>query len=127
MPVVALPYKIPALNELGKIQYVDAGPAEFLTLIDNAKVVLTDSFHGTAFSINFNKSFLTFDRQYGSNQSQASRIRDMLKIFGLSDYFITDENDYKLMEIDYASVNKILNDYRIKSKLYLKEAIDCCK
>ncbi|KXX85126.1 polysaccharide pyruvyl transferase family protein [Bacillus cereus] len=37
----------------------NAGPIEFLSLIKNAEFVVTDSFHGTAFSVNFNKQFVT--------------------------------------------------------------------
>lgn len=41
----------------GIINIADAGPAEFLSLICNATYIVTNSFHGTAFSINFNVPF----------------------------------------------------------------------
>lgn len=37
---------------------LDAGPSEFLSLFYNAEYIITNSFHGTAFSVNFNKPFL---------------------------------------------------------------------
>ena len=54
----------------------DAGPSEFLGLFKNASFVLTSSFHGTAFSINYNKPFYSVVRKGGSVNS---RIINILK------------------------------------------------
>ena len=43
----------------GIIHIMDAGPQEFISLLNKAVYVITDSFHGTAFSINFNIPFTT--------------------------------------------------------------------
>ena len=41
-----------------RIKYIrEAGPKEFISLFNNAEYVITNSFHGTAFSINFNSNF----------------------------------------------------------------------
>lgn len=127
LPVLALPYEIPLFREIENLHYVDAGPSEFLALVDNASLVLTDSFHGTAFSINFNKPFLTFDRQYGNNQSQASRIVDMLRTFDLTNHFVSGDVDLKCIKMDFELINKKLEQLREKSIKYLKEAIEDCK
>ncbi|MCL6688669.1 polysaccharide pyruvyl transferase family protein [Pseudomonas sp. R3.Fl] len=39
---------------------LDIGPSEWLTFIQSADFIATNSFHGTAFSINFEKDFLFF-------------------------------------------------------------------
>lgn len=127
LPVLALPYEIPSFSGIEDIRYVDAGPAEFLSLIANAKLILTDSFHGTAFSINYNKTFLTFDRQYGNNQSQASRIVDLLRTFELTDHFISGDISLQNITIDYSPINHRLKQLREKSIRYLKDAIEDCK
>lgn len=57
-----------------------AGPREFVSLIANASYVVTDSFHGTAFSLNFGVPFYSF-----AENERASRITDLLARVGLSD------------------------------------------
>lgn len=127
LPVLALPYRFPLFDRISNINYIDAGPSEFLTLIHNAEVVLTDSFHGTVFSINFNKNFYTFNRQYGSNQSQASRIVDLLNLLGLPEHFIKSEGCIKWdAYIDYNKTNKKLEILREKSEKYLIKAVSNC-
>ena len=58
------------------IKQYDAGPCDFLSLIDHAAVVLTSSFHGTVFSLIYQKPF------YVINGMEDGRIRDVLKLFG---------------------------------------------
>ena len=67
--------------------HIDGGPWEFLSMIDNAECVLTDSFHTMVFSLLLHRDFYVFDRQYVHKQSQASRISDLLKAVDLSDRF----------------------------------------
>ncbi|UTW68393.1 polysaccharide pyruvyl transferase family protein [Anaerobacillus sp. HL2] len=38
-------------------------PFEFLRYIRDAEYIVTNSFHGTAFALNFNKQFITVGRQ----------------------------------------------------------------
>ena len=122
MRIVALPIKY---EEFKDNEVVDAGPKEFLNYLYNAKYVLTDSFHGTIFSINFNKQFLTFDRQYASQTTQSSRITDILERLGLKDRFITRDMDEIFHNtINYEIVNSKLNLLRKKSLNYLKKALD---
>lgn len=127
--IVAFPYKFALYSEFSEITYVEPGPAEFLTLISKAKFIFTDSFHGTAFCINFNKQFYTFDRQYGNNQSQTSRITDILEMFNLSSRFVKDEKSFVDINstIDYERVNEILIEERIKSEEYLLKSIEKVK
>ncbi|TOP15144.1 polysaccharide pyruvyl transferase, partial [Vibrio parahaemolyticus] len=56
----------------------DAGPKDFISLFNNAKFVVTDSFHGTTFSLIFNKPF--FSVSPGAN---VNRISSLLELVGL--------------------------------------------
>lgn len=78
-------YKIVSVNDNGMLPYADrnisdASPLEFLSLINNAKVVVSNSFHATAFSIILNKDFYTYPVLRHNNES---RMIDLLNEFGL--------------------------------------------
>lgn len=100
--------------------YRSVGPREFLTLIAGANYVITDSFHGTAFSIIFNKQFYTIPFK-GTN----SRIENILNKFNCIERLITSIEEVDLSkEINYADYTKILNEEKIKSIRYLEEIIE---
>lgn len=122
-PIVGIPYLYENADWCDRIEL--AGPIEFLNLILNAAVVYTDSFHGTAFSINFNIAFITFNRNYGDAPNQSARIVSMLEHFGLLNRFI---NSYKSKEVDfpinYKVVNEKLSEIRKKSIGFLSDALE---
>ena len=65
-----------------KAYYVfDTGPEEFLSLVRNASCVLTTSYHGTCFSVNFGIPFWSFVREGGVD----TRIPDLLDLLGLKE------------------------------------------
>lgn len=65
---------------------LNAGPAEFVSLIRSAACVVTDSFHGTVFSILYSRPFRTMMRdRRGGASSMNSRVRTLLETFGLED------------------------------------------
>mgnify|MGYP000351539420 FL=1 len=83
-------------------------PAQFLYIIKNAKYVITDSFHGTCFCINFNKKFIDV---LPENHSQ--RNRSVLEFFNLTDRIIVgDKFDLVEKGIDWSKVNNILIEQR---------------
>ena len=107
-------------NELNSM-HNNVGPDYFLSLIKNAEFVLTDSFHGTVFSIIYNKPFYTFTRN-GVKESMDSRVTSLLKLLKLEDRF---EPDY-LMEksiynIDFNESKAILNVEKGKAINYLRK------
>lgn len=100
----------------------DVGPREFLGLFLNAKYVITNSFHGIAFSINFNKEF--FVDLLNKSQKVNSRIENILGLFDLRNRYIDNAiNDDFLTTIYYGTVNNILTVERNKSLDYLKKII----
>ena len=103
------------------------GPSEFLSLIKNAAYVCTDSFHGMAFSVNFNKQFTAFERfKKHDSLNQNSRIYNLADKLDLSDRIFRKEADIKMIDskIDYQRVNEARKALVDDSINYLKTALD---
>lgn len=104
--------------------YQDAGPAEFVHLIQCATLVCTDSFHATALSINFNIDFVEFLRfSKHDSKSQNTRIYDLLQHYQLSERIYNPETELWSTRIDYIQVNEILEKDRANSLQYLSNSI----
>ncbi len=99
-----------------------AGPAEFLYLIHNAELILTDSFHAIVFSIIFKKPFLHMTRQDGLSDMSA-RIKSLEEIFDTK--FETTANiDYEnLFKFKIKNTEKILEREKQRSVEYLKRVL----
>lgn len=100
----------------------DCGPKEFVEKIYNSSFVLTDSFHGLIFALNFEKQFCALKRFNNQSNSQNSRIFNILKKFNLEDRIY--DNNCCLNEIDFAKVNKMLTRERNNSIAYLKKSLN---
>lgn len=89
----------------------------------DAKFVITDSFHGTVFSILFNKPFIA----YGNPGRGLSRFKSLFRMFGLENRFILKHDDLNISllneEIDWHNINSRLSDYRLNSKEFFKKNI----
>lgn len=97
------------------------GPEDFVSLFENASLVITDSFHGTAFSLNFERPFyaLLDDRPTANN-----RIANLLELTGASDRGIKKGADYPAeYAMDYGTVSRNLSLLREESADYLKRAL----
>lgn len=119
--VIAIPYQFDDMSYCDKV--VPTGPVEFLDLINNAKCVLTDSFHGTAFSINLHTPFYVFARDYGSAHSQNSRVESILEKMNMQDRFEPNEVSQKYSQIDFKYSEEVLKNERMKARHYLKSAL----
>ncbi|MEG1619754.1 MAG: polysaccharide pyruvyl transferase family protein [Malacoplasma sp.] len=98
------------------------GPEEFLGLFKNAKYVITSSFHGTAFAINFNKQFFTELLPFSAQVN--SRLINILDLFDLKNRLIINgENNNIETVIDYESVNRKIESEKKISQNYLKKAL----
>ena len=92
--------------------------------MSGAEFVVTDSFHGLAFSLIYNKQFVVISPNNGLN----SRLIDLLKLVGLENRHFFDEEDvpYERIfneKIDYDQVNKLLDVQRVRSWNFLREAL----
>lgn len=111
----------------GDITPYDVGPQDFVNLISKAKIVLTDSFHGTMFSVYYHKDFYSFPRYIeGKTDSTNSRIVSILTLLDIPERLIKgNENVEGCLQrtIDWESVQTNLNVFRDKSMEYLKDAL----
>lgn len=104
------------------LNIINAGPAEFLYLFNKAGYVVTNSFHGTAFSINFGKQFYTVIPLGKSNNS---RQKSILKLMGCEERMLTEGGEMPAMEkLDTDRINEKLRVQRQNSMDFLKNAID---
>ena len=94
---------------------------EFLSYIKNCTYFITDSFHGTAFALNFNRQFI----EILPNNKTGSRNQSILQLTGLTDRILTDFDDFSIADrfIDYTSVNNILAEEREKSITILSQLL----
>ena len=110
-------------QQFGDIQMFDMDAADFVNLIRHAEYILTDSFHGSVFSILHHKKFMTFNRFTAGTNSRNSRIDSLCTLLGLSERrFNGNVMDVK-NDVDYAQVDDRLKKLREESANYLKEAL----
>lgn len=93
----------------------------FLDLVKNAAYMVTDSFHGTAFAINFNTQFV----EVLPNTGTSSRNQSILELTGLTDRIVRDLNDFSYIdqEIDFKEANEKIGISRIESIRILEEML----
>lgn len=105
-----------------------AGPAEFLRYFADAEYVITNSFHGTCFAVNFQKKFVSLIEQASDVENRNSRIVDFLSMLGLESHIIEFSKQYGIstqnfpMSADYVAANEILKDKRETSLDFLISA-----
>lgn len=92
------------------------GPQEFLGLIDGAEWVVTNSFHGTAFSIIYRKNFYSFKAG-----NRTSRITSLLNVCGLQDRFVDDAVSQTISVIDYSDKEQLIEEAIADSKEFLRK------
>lgn len=104
---------------------VNAGPLDFVNLIKNAQYVCTDSFHGCAFSLIFERQLYAFYKTNpGSKMSVNDRLDTMLGWAGLKDRIISNPTEKRILQqIDYQIVNENIEKVRRMSMQYLTESL----
>lgn len=122
-PVIALNSRLEYLEAHVVVTYPDCGPQEFISFIENAACVMTDSYHGMLFSIMYHKQFWSIEREYGEFD-QSSRQLSVLNMLGLQNRYCR-ENDELIQErIDYTGVEQVLLTEREKSLHFLRKALE---
>jgi len=106
-------------NEI-KRAYI-SGPLEFIGYIEEAEIIITNSFHGVVFSIINEKNFYTVP-----HSTRGSRMVDLLNILGINDRIIYKPGDITDLpcEIDYNIVNTQLEQQKKYSFEYLEKSIN---
>lgn len=101
----------------------DAGPSEFLTILSKASCLVTDSFHGTIFSINFSIPFYSFTKRNDGEQDN-DRIMEILNEFKLNNRFCSDDKKCDgFTGIDFNYSRTHLDELRKQSVDYLGKAL----
>ena len=122
------------VRQLGYINGEQIGPIEFINLIKQAECVVTDSFHASAFSIIFNKPFVSLPvDNVPTSKSRNARIIDLLSQFSLSNRFVNYQGDVASItdnicnklsaNIDWKAVDRLMLDRKEFSMGYLETAL----
>ena len=102
-------------------EIMTAGPSDFVGLFSHAEFVVTNSFHGTVFSINFSKPFYSVIKK---NHSTNSRLTSILKKLNLENRIVPVGSPLpEISNIDYTVPLERLAEERIHSVDYLKKAL----
>lgn len=99
------------------------GPSEFIYLIQNASLIITDSFHASVFSIIFHKNVMIYERK-AKTSGMESRIETLLKKFAFD---ITEKGNYEeffLKADDYRYVDEMIIKEQEKTKEFLVSSIN---
>ena len=120
--------RIYAINDTYPLNYVDknfnnAGPREFISLIYHCDAFISNSFHGTAFSIIFNKPVFVFNRH---RHKVNSRMESLMSMMNLKKFIIEDESMYQTAlkaNFNYGEINSIIKAETIKSKHFINQLL----
>ena len=111
----------------GDIKDYTSGPRQFLDLINNAELVITDSFHACVFSMIFETPFIVFERNKPSEKGNMnSRIYDFLEEYHLENQLVNVEkamNLSRIPEVDYSFAHEHWFHRRNDSIEYLTRAL----
>lgn len=97
----------------------NTGVDEFLGLVKNAELVITNSYHGAIFAMQFDREYYVFSRSGCSN-----KIKVLLQMAGLEDRMLTSSESPEQNRIDYVDVWERIREHRKGSLRYLSEALD---
>lgn len=107
------------------IRYADKnfyleGPETFLSLVSQSKLNITNSFHSAAFSLIFEQQMVVINR----NENINTRMRDLLALFNLNHYLISEEKDFEELDpIFYSDIQKLKQEQIERSKVFLMNAL----
>ena len=106
----------------------DIGPGELINLIRHARYIVTDSFHGTVFSILNRKIFFTSRRiKKEGILCTNNRLDSLFESLGITGRLISGDEDIEeclARKLDYDRIHEKLEPFREESKAYLRQAIE---
>lgn len=109
-------------------RFVDCSPFEVLTYFINAQEVITDTFHGSIFSVITHRPFTTLIRKsVGNSYGNEEKLSDLLKRLELADRMTTRIEEVENINektIDYAKVDELLKAHREVAKEYLRKNLE---
>lgn len=96
------------------------GPIEFLNYLYHAKCVITSSFHGTAFSVLFNKPFISIN---GLSDNRISNLLRGCRLENQSISGVDELSDDLLVDINFSNANEWIDRERAAGLQYLKSCL----
>ena len=106
-------------------RFVDCSPFEVLAYFRNAEEVITDTFHGSIFSVITHRPFTTLIRKsVGNSYGNEEKLSDLLKRLGLANRMTTkieDTENINEKAIDYAKVDEQLKAHAESVKYFREE------
>jgi len=119
LKVVKLSWEIKKAKGIDRL-FTHRKPQDFLSLFQYADFIVTNSFHGTAFSINLNKQFIFVPRSEFNG-----RIESLLRLFHLENRKVTASDELTVVHqtIDYDPVNEILKKERERADVFLSAVV----
>ncbi|MCM1219370.1 MAG: polysaccharide pyruvyl transferase family protein [Lachnospiraceae bacterium] len=108
--------------DFGDIQLWTCSPQNWLWLVHHAEYVITDSFHGLAFSVIFNQKFIALER---AKSNINNRLTDFLNTIRQGDKQLQIDKIslWKELSWNYTEINQIIEEKRKFSIEYLKKAL----
>lgn len=101
-----------------------SGPSEFLYLVKNAFLICTDSYHGSIFSIIYNRPFIVFDRE-DNIVNMNSRLETLLSKLELQERYSKNEKiTNELLKHDYTKSYKVLENEKEKTRKFLEKVLN---
>ena len=120
-------YKLLEMNNRDNKELFVINPGEFLYIIDNADMMITDSFHAVVFSILFRKQFMVFYRSQKGVKNMSSRIDNILSFFDLSEQIQSSEADFSFHNIENDKFKMVHEKLAIHRKKQLDEFYEILK
>ena len=121
---------IVVLGKLGEIDYPTnriyqptTGPGEFLTITSNAYMIITDSYHGMLFAINYHRNFLSVERAY-TQFDQSSRQQTVLSRLGMENRYVKSNYNFTDDDIDYNAIQAKIDAFVAYSMEYLRTSLE---
>lgn len=121
-------------TSLSKVKHENVRPKihEWMTILSSSGLVVTNSYHGTVFSLIYNKPFISIGRKSQKLHNMNTRLISLLDTFRLRERFIDDFDKEKIdsiliKKINWDKVNKIIRDNKVKGYNYLSKNINSKK
>ena len=111
------------LNDVNDLRFYDLGPEEFLYMIKNSRLVMTDSFHACVFSFLFERPFEVFERK-SSSGNMMSRINTLLQTFDLERKYKENNTTNEIFECDYSVGLNRLTELRRAFDDYIENCVN---
>lgn len=121
LPLLRVSAMLHQINQPGKL-ILTPELREFVSYLKQASYLVTDSFHGTVFALNFNIPFVDIIPKTGTG----SRIESILKLTNLENRIVSDIDNLNILdkEIDFKYSNKVLKEEREKSICILTKMLE---